>query len=125
MPPDDLLGDWEHRARQQAELSAELSRRIRDTVATAEAPGGEVRVTVDHSGGLAALRLDDRAMVLRADELADLVMETVRRAQSRLAEQVAEVVRGMYGSDSPTTAFIADAYATQFPRSSDEESEAG
>lgn len=116
--PEDLLADWRWRIQQQTESTLELSSRMRQVDATAASPGGDVTVTVDHSGGLSALTLTDEAMRLYPDELAQLIMDTARRAQSRLAENMAELVAGIYGSDSATTSFIADTYAEQFPASS-------
>ena len=118
--PEDWLSDWERRAQEQAELSTELSRRMREAGASAGSPGGEVHLSVDHTGGLSDLRLTDRAMYLGADELAALILDASRRAQARMAEQMAEAARSLYGSDSPTTAFIADTYTAQFPAPDDD-----
>ncbi|GAB1641467.1 YbaB/EbfC family nucleoid-associated protein [Krasilnikovia sp. MM14-A1259] len=119
--PEDLLSDWQYRAEQQAETSLELSRRMQEVTASAESADGETVVTVNHSGGLAGLRLADRAMRLSAVELAETILATNRRAQAQLAEKMGELVKGIYGSDSPTAAFIAGSYSEQFPTPSDDE----
>lgn len=121
--PEDLLVDWQQRAAQQAELSTELSRRMQEITAGAESPGGEVTTTVDHAGGLAGLRLSPAAMRLPADELAELILGTSRRAQAKLAARMADLVTGLYGADSPTAAFVAGTYAEQFPRPERDEEE--
>ena len=119
--PDDLLADWGRRAEQQATLTAELSERMQQTTATVEAHGGEAVVTVDHSGGLAGLRLTDRAMRLSAEELAQVILVTSRRAQAEMAQQIADVVADVYGPGSETASFIAGAYTAQFPELPDDE----
>ncbi len=119
--PEDVLAGWEQRVAQQSALTAELSQRIENARASAESRGGEVAVTVDSSGGLAELSLSERAMRLSAGELAALVLDTSRRAQARLAQQVNEVVGGLYGADSSTAAFIGGAYAEKFPQPHDDE----
>lgn len=113
--PDDLLADWQWRVRQQTEATLELSRQMERIDATARSADGDVTVTVDHAGGLSALHLARSALRLHPDDLAGLILATTRQAQSRLAENMSELVQRHCGWDSATTAFIADAYAKQFP----------
>jgi hypothetical protein len=113
--PEDLLVDWQRRAEQQAEFSMELSRRMQEVTASVESAGGEAVVTVDHAGGMTGLTLAPRAMRMSADELAEIILSTSRRAQAKMAERMTELVTGMYGADSPTTAFVSGTYAEQFP----------
>jgi hypothetical protein len=122
--PDDLLADWGRRAEQQATLTAELSERMQQTTATVEAHGGEAVVTVDSSGGLAALRLTERAMRLSAGELAEIILVTSRRAQATMAQEIAGVVADVYGAGSETASFITGAYTTQFPELPEDEERA-
>ena len=96
---------------------------MRQAQASVESRGGEVVATVDHAGGLADLVLRKQAMRLPADELAALIVATSRRAQATVARQVGDLARGLYGSDSPMAAFIADTYTEQFPHPLDEERE--
>jgi hypothetical protein len=121
LDPEDVLADWEHRAQQQTTLTMELSQRMQHTTASAKSRGAEVVATVDHSGGLADLRLSDRAMRLPATELAAIILHTSRQAQAAMAQQMGDMVRGLYGSDSDTASFIANTYAEQFPEPPDEE----
>jgi DNA-binding protein YbaB len=119
--PEDYLADWERRVEQQTALTAELSERMERTRATAESRGGEAVVTVDSSGGLAELRLTDRAMRLSADELAAVILDTSRRAQAKMAQQVSDLVSSMYGASSETAYFISNAYSRQFPEPPEDE----
>jgi DNA-binding protein YbaB len=121
--PETAIDDWAARAEQQAALTTELSERLLRAQASAESRGGEVVVTVDHSGGLARLRLSDRAMTLSASALGDLILATSQRAQANLAQQVSALVTGLYGADSETAAFVGGAYAEQFPEPDDEDEE--
>lgn len=112
--PEELLSDWQWRVRQQTEATLELSRRMEQIDATACSAGRDVTVTVDHSGGLAALALTHEAMRRAPGDLANLILATARQAQSHLAESMSEMVHSQYGWDSATTAFIADSYTKQF-----------
>ncbi|MEV0895566.1 YbaB/EbfC family nucleoid-associated protein [Actinoplanes sp. NPDC049802] len=113
--PEDLLADWQWRVQRQTEATHDLSRRMQQVSGSAESRDGDVVVTVDHAGGLSSLTLTDEAMRLAPQELAQLIMATSRRAQARLSEEMGELVKGMFGSDSDTTSFITGTYADQFP----------
>jgi hypothetical protein len=116
-----LVAGWEQRVEEQAALSAELSRRMQQASATVDSDDGAAAVTVDYSGGLADLRLTERAMRLSPGELAEVILATSRRAQAKMAQEMTAVVQGMYGSGSQTASFIAGAYAEQFPEPPDEQ----
>ena len=123
LDPEGVLADWQRRVEQQSTLTTELSTRLQAVTASAESPGSEAVVTVDQSGGLAGLRLSDRAMRLSPVELADVILAASRRAQARLAQQVTDLVAVLYGSGSDTAAFIGGTYAAQFPEPDDEDEE--
>lgn len=119
MEPEDAVADWAARVERQSALTMDLSERLQQARASAESRGGEVVVTVDHSGGLADLRLSERAMRLLPSALSEIILATSRRAQATLAQQVADVVASLYGAGSETAAFIGEAYSKQFPELDD------
>jgi DNA-binding protein YbaB len=120
MDPEDAIADWAARIERQTALTTELSNRLQEAQASAESRGGEVLVTVDSSGGLSVVRLSDRAMRLSASELGELILSTSKRAQAKLAQQVAEITSALYGAGSETASFIGNAYSVQFPEPDDE-----
>ena len=113
--PEDLLRSFELRATEQAERAHRLSERLQAKSITVESPGGEVRLTVDSTGGLSALDFGSAARGLALERLAEVVLQTSRRAQAKLAESMGELVSQVYGSGSPTATFVAQAYADRFP----------
>lgn len=119
LDPEDVIAYWAQRVERQTMLTTELSERLQQAKASAESPGGEALVTVDHSGGLANMRLSDRAMRMSPAQLAEIILVTSRRAQAELAQRVADVVKGLYGADSDTAAFIGGIYLEQFPEPED------
>ena len=119
--PEGMLVDWQRRVEQQTALTTELSQRMEQNRATVESRGGEAVVTVDSSGGMAELRLSNQAMRLSADELASIILDTSRRAQAKMAQQMVAVVSSLYGAGSETAAFIGDAYTKQFPEPPEDE----
>jgi YbaB/EbfC DNA-binding family protein len=123
MDPEDAIADWAARGESQSALTAELGERLQRARASAESRDGEVVVTVDQSGGLADLRLSELAMRLSPSDLGEIILATSRRAQAKLAQQVADVVSSLYGAGSETAAFIGKTYSEQFPEPDDEDEE--
>ncbi|WP_250034390.1 YbaB/EbfC family nucleoid-associated protein [Paractinoplanes maris] len=121
--PEDFLTEWQRRVEQQTTQTTELSRRMQHVRASASAHGGEVEVTVDHSGGLAGLELSERALRLSPGELSRAILETSRRAQAQLASRMNELVTDIYGEGSDTAGFIGSAYAETFPPPPEDEEE--
>ncbi|GGK73760.1 YbaB/EbfC family nucleoid-associated protein [Mangrovihabitans endophyticus] len=113
--PEDLLRSFELQAREQAERAQLLSARLERHSATVESGDGAVRVTVDSTGGLAALRFGAAAQRLGYERLAELVLQTSQQAQARLAASMGEVVSDLYGDDSDTARFISQTYTERFP----------
>src|SRR3954463_7873017 len=111
MDPEDAIADWAARNERQSALTTELSERLQQARASAESRDGEVFLTVDHSGGLADLRLSELAMRLSPNDLGEIILATSRRAQAKLAQQVADVVGSLYGTGSETAAFIGKTYS--------------
>lgn len=123
MDPEDALADWAARVERHSGLTTELSERLQQARATAESRGGHVVVAVDHSGGLADLRLTEQAMRLTPNDLGEVILATSRRAQAKLARQVTDVVNSLYGAGSETADFIGKAYSEQFPEPENEAEE--
>lgn len=121
--PEAAIDDWAARADRQAALTAQLSERLKQARASAESRDGEVVVTVDHSGGLADLRLSPQAMRLSPAAMGEMILATNRRAQAKLAEQVNDLMGALYGAGSETASFIGRTYSEQFPEPPDEDEE--
>jgi len=113
--PEDLLRSFELQAMEQAERAQLLSRRLEQNAVTVQSPGGEVRVTVDSTGGLAGLQFGAPAREMPLERLAEVVLATSRRAQATLADSMGELVSQVYGPGSATADFVAQTYAERFP----------
>ncbi|OLF18599.1 YbaB/EbfC family nucleoid-associated protein [Actinophytocola xanthii] len=91
---------------------------------TASGPGGVVRVTVGADGNVTALELGNKVRTMPPEELAAQILDTMRRAQSGIADRVSEVMSGHLGEEDPQTRTeMLDALRTRFPRMDDEEDE--
>jgi DNA-binding protein YbaB len=109
--PDQLIADYER----QIEIAQQKAEQIRDgldAVRITERTGdGQVAVTVDATGNVVDLRLAD-------GELAQDILRTLRRAQSRIA---AEVHTRLADTAPPETlAELENQYRTAYPAPADE-----
>jgi DNA-binding protein YbaB len=111
---------------------ADKARRYREAQADTEAlrlsatsPDGGVRVTVGADGGVTDLHLDERVRAVRASELAATIMETMRRAQSGIADRVSAVMADHLGADEDlhTRATVLTQLRDRFPDQADEPQE--
>lgn len=119
--PEDMLGSFQARVREQTQRTLRLSAELEATEVSERSRGGEVTVRVNSAGGLAGLEFHAAADRVSREELARLVLETSRRAQARLAEQVGELVAGLYGAGSATAAMVTGAYAEKYPAPPEDE----
>ena len=121
LDPDDMIRSFEADVGAQTRRALRVSAELEAATVTLRSDGGEVTVRVDSAGGLADLRFHPESDGLSRDGLARLVLATSRRAQARLAEQVARIVSDMYGEGSDTAAFVTDAYTKRYPAVDDGE----
>ncbi|MEU7798389.1 YbaB/EbfC family nucleoid-associated protein [Micromonospora arborensis] len=115
-----FVGSWAAGISERAARAQELSERVAAMSATAEGAHGAVQVTVASSGAMTDLRLDDRVLRWRADEIAAEVLSVMRRAQGRLPAQVAEAAAATVGADSETARAVVGSYESRFPEVAEE-----
>ncbi|MEH0982924.1 YbaB/EbfC family nucleoid-associated protein [Micromonospora sp. CPCC 205556] len=118
---DRFVASWAAGISERAAQAQALSDQVAAISATAEGAQGAVRVTVAATGAMTDLRLDDRVLRWRADEIAAEVLAVLRRAQGRLAGQVAEAAAGTVGADSATARAVVSSYESRFPEEPEEE----
>jgi len=112
---EEQLRGWQLRAQEQAARAQVLGERLKAATATASSSPDGVRVTVDSTGGLAALHLGAATAEMQRPALAALILRTSRQAQSVLVEQLAALATEVYGAGSATAQFVTDAYRERFP----------
>jgi DNA-binding protein YbaB len=99
-------------ARPAAERAADLAR-IRETVTTlsvrADSPDGDLSVVVGPGGSVTGIDLTARALRRPADELSDVLIDTIRGAARTAHEQLAErltTITGGRGSTMPAAGHL-------------------
>jgi DNA-binding protein YbaB len=120
LDPESVLQSFEARVAEQTQRALTLSSALEAAEVTVRSEGGEVTVTVNSAGGLADLEFHAAADKVSRAELASLVLSTSRRAQAKLATQVAELTASLYGASSGTAALITDAYSSRYPQPDEE-----
>lgn len=87
---------------------------------------GSVRVTVRADGTVADLRFTEKIRSMPLTDLSELILATMRSAQSGIADRVGEVMAEQVGDDDQQTrAVVLDNLRERFPEQDDETAEAG
>jgi DNA-binding protein YbaB len=123
--PEDAVRNIDNWAQGLADKARRYREAQTDTEAlrlSATSPDGGVRVTVGADGGVTDLHLDERVRAVRASELATTILETMRRAQSGIADRVSEVMADHLGAeeDLHTRATVLTQLRDRFPEQADE-----
>ena len=111
---------WNSQASGRAEATAALADRVAGLAASATGGDGAIHVSVNSSGNVTELELDDRARRLPGADLAAEIMLTMRRAQAGLGERVAAAVEETVGAESETGRAVLESFVQRFPAVPDE-----
>lgn len=71
-------------------------------------------VTVDGTGQIESIALEENLSGVRGSQVAASVLEAMRQAQRRLSFHVEELGKEIYGEDSPSVGAFTEAYRTKF-----------
>ncbi|MFI7609384.1 YbaB/EbfC family nucleoid-associated protein [Micromonospora sp. NPDC049366] len=120
---EEWLRSWSASVEQRAAEAHAMSQQVAALLVSSSGGNGSVEVTVASSGVPTGLWLDDRVRNWPAERIAAEIMVTMRRAQARLAEAVAEVAAQTVGADTETGRAVVASYATRFPEPQDDAAE--
>jgi hypothetical protein len=104
------LDDWESSIAARAARAKTLAEKIQALTGTAVSPDRRVQVTVDSSGLLVDLRLDESTRQNSAAHTARQILDTTRDARANLLKKVAEVATLTFDVGDPTPALLVDSY---------------
>ncbi|MET8257808.1 YbaB/EbfC family nucleoid-associated protein [Micromonospora sp. NPDC005205] len=94
----------------RAARAKNLSTQAQALSGTATSPDRSVEVTVDASGLLIDLRLDERVRQYPSAQTAGQIIATTRAAQADLLKRITEVTAETLGDGDPTGQAIIDSY---------------
>jgi hypothetical protein len=106
---------WQSRVVENAARYQELHQRLSRLSASETSPDGAVRVTVSATGLMTGLEVSETARFGSHAEMADAVMDCLRRAQARLPDLVGQAVTESVGTTDPTGELLVDEMRRRFP----------
>jgi DNA-binding protein YbaB len=112
---EDWVNNWADSVSEQAARAQALADRVSAMTSSASGAQGAVGVTVDGSGALADLRLDDRVLGWSAGDIAAEILAVMHDAQSGLAQLVVDAAADTVGMDSPTARAVVSSFEQRFP----------
>lgn len=113
-PTEAELDRAAERAAQRIQRFAAVRAKIVELSVTEAAAGGAIRATVSSTGALTNVELAGRAARLTANEAVAQLVACVQRAQARIADHVAALMRAELGDDPAIEPIVSD-YRQRFP----------
>lgn len=113
---NERLDRWAEAIAAKAERYTAMQQEVQATTASEQSADGSVSVTVDSGGAIVDLRFTDELKRLPTSRMAEVVLTTMRRAQARIADQVAEIVQTRVGDDPETAAAMTETFRQRFPQ---------
>ncbi|HEX5201877.1 YbaB/EbfC family nucleoid-associated protein [Paractinoplanes rhizophilus] len=117
---EEWVRSWSDSVSERAAAAREMADRVAGLTVDATDPDRLITTTVNGSGGLVDLRLEPGAARLPMDELARQVLRTMRRAQAKLAERVADIAAETVGADSESARAVVSGFEHRYPEPDDE-----
>ena len=112
---EQQLNKWAADIVANAQRYQDITREVADLHVRETSRDNIVEVTVDARGVLTDLHISDRARELSGQELTALVLGTMRRAQHKITERVADAMAPMARQDPQTVRTVVDGYQQRFP----------
>jgi DNA-binding protein YbaB len=106
---------WAADVSAKAERYQAMQAQVAEVSVTESSRDDVVTVTVGSSGAVTDLRISDRGRELSGAALSELVLTTMRRAQSKITEKVADVMQRTVGDDPAAVASVVRSYQQRFP----------
>jgi DNA-binding protein YbaB len=111
MDPEQLFIDYEAKLDEVQRKAEQITASLKATAVTERSDDGQVTVTVNAAGNVTDLRIGPSSR--QGPDLAQSIMTTMRRAQSRLADAVQRTVPPTVGTTLTTE--LTDQYRRTYP----------
>lgn len=123
--PDEALEritSWAAGLSEKAERYSAAREDIERMRLSSTSADGTVKATVGSDGVLTDLEFGSRTRSIPPEELARLVLSTMRSAQSRITQQMGDVMSEHLGDEDPESrAVLLDAFGNRFPEQNPDE----
>jgi DNA-binding protein YbaB len=114
--PEEIMQDLDRRVALIQEQAGRAEQLLAESETTLASEDGAVTLTVNAGGGLTGLRFSTEARKMSANALADLVLDTYRRAAEQSGRNTAAIMSEMLGGDSEAMGVLHS--FTEAPRES-------
>lgn len=111
---DEWVDDWQAKVEARLARTRALAADLQTIAGTARSPDGLVEATVDSSGALRGLRLDDDVRRHSARWIADQVLSTAHAARTDLARRATEIAERSGETDTPEGRAMLSALTARF-----------
>ncbi|MFG3340328.1 YbaB/EbfC family nucleoid-associated protein [Glycomyces sp. NPDC048151] len=98
--PEEIMQDLEQRVTAMQEQAGRAEEALAASETTLASDDRAVTVTVNAGGSLTGLRFSNEAKHMSGTGLADLVLDTYRRAVEESGQKTAAIMTGLLGGDS-------------------------
>ncbi|MFE6614876.1 YbaB/EbfC family nucleoid-associated protein [Amycolatopsis sp. NPDC057786] len=126
LDPDEAqrkMDRWAAGLEEKAQRYAAAQERTEQLRLTASSSDGAVKITVGADGGVTDIEFGNKARTYPLEELSRQILQTMHKAQSGIAGQVAEVMQESLGDeDQETRALMIGTLRSRFPEMEEEES---
>ncbi|WP_205323746.1 YbaB/EbfC family nucleoid-associated protein [Glycomyces sp. YM15] len=97
--PEEIMQDLEHRVAVIQEQASRAEQALAASETTLAGDEGAVHVTVNAGGALTGLRFSNEAKHMSGTGLAELVLDTYKRAVEESGRKTAEIMSDLLGGD--------------------------
>jgi DNA-binding protein YbaB len=115
------VDEWQSSIEERAARARTLSDRVAGMRVSARSRDDLVEVTVDSTGAVVDLRLDERIRDRPATDISQAILAVMRAAQAELAPLVRRAADEEFGADDPTADAIVTSYTRRFSPPPDSE----
>lgn len=113
------LEEWRAHRERTADRYRAMQQDLARVRVTEQGAGGAITVVVDGAGSVVDVAMTDRLESLRPAEIGPAVLACIRRAQSRLVDEVARIAEARLG-DEPGVTQLRERFRARFPEQPDE-----
>jgi DNA-binding protein YbaB len=113
---EEWVNTWSATIAERAVQAQTLAERVAAMTISASNSDESVCVTVDGSGVITDLRLDDRILRRPGAEVASAILTVMRAAQGGLTERVIEAAESTVGTATETGRAVIESFERRFPR---------
>ncbi|MEU7906323.1 YbaB/EbfC family nucleoid-associated protein [Actinoplanes sp. NPDC049118] len=104
----EYLRSWQSRVEERSARALDMAAQLQQLRTTAKDDNGLAEVTIDSSGVLLHLELTERIHRYQPDVVARAVMDALRQARTKAAEQAQQIAVAALGPDSLSARTIAE-----------------